>query len=396
MPSAPQSRVTVTVTAIPGPEHSAVTEVYGVPVLLWAAGIALLGVIATALVQLWLGRRSTRIASESAAAAREAVSVSRETAVGVAERAEADALAKRYQDAAEQLGHDKPTVRLAGVYAMGRLADDWPEQRQVCIEVLCAYLAMPVGSEDDGAVKAEAAVRRSVIQLVIAHWKSTLGHGHVDWSTYDFDLRGAHLYDFNLIGITSPKGTVLLDGALLYGRCVIHQDFPQGLSLAGATVYGRASIRAQMLTNYKSIAIRPGGSLFIRINPASTHTDLRGADVEGDLMIRLPNFGDEKSVVHLENSTIAHGGGLLLELLDKHVESGADPHRENEWATIITDGWSGDGQIYVDACLFNSSRLIWDEASIPRSRAVVRPPTIRRVLPKLVIGSSTSAVTESS
>ncbi|WP_306335725.1 pentapeptide repeat-containing protein [Streptomyces sp. KL118A] len=26
---------------------------------------------------------------------------------------------------------------------MARLADDWPEQRQVCIDVLCAYLRIP-------------------------------------------------------------------------------------------------------------------------------------------------------------------------------------------------------------------------------------------------------------
>jgi len=41
---------------------------------------------------------------------------------------------QRYQDAAWQLGHDKPAVRLAGIYAMSRLADDWVEQRQACIE----------------------------------------------------------------------------------------------------------------------------------------------------------------------------------------------------------------------------------------------------------------------
>ncbi|MFD9499878.1 hypothetical protein [Streptomyces sp. NPDC060035] len=34
------------------------------------------------------------------------------------------------------LGHDQAAVRLAGVYALARLADDWAEQRQVCIDVL--------------------------------------------------------------------------------------------------------------------------------------------------------------------------------------------------------------------------------------------------------------------
>ncbi|MET7695698.1 hypothetical protein ABZT06_48915 [Streptomyces sp. NPDC005483] len=62
---------------------------------------------------------------------------------GASHRADATQLADRYTTAAEQLGHGQPAVRLAGVYAMARLADDWPEQRQVCIDVLCAYLRMP-------------------------------------------------------------------------------------------------------------------------------------------------------------------------------------------------------------------------------------------------------------
>ena len=62
---------------------------------------------------------------------------------GDARRADAEQLAQRYTTAAGQLGHEKAAVRLAGVYAMARLADDWVEQRQVCLDVLCAYLRMP-------------------------------------------------------------------------------------------------------------------------------------------------------------------------------------------------------------------------------------------------------------
>jgi len=50
---------------------------------------------------------------------------------------------ERFATAAEQLGDDKPAVRLAGVYAMAGLADDWKENRQTCVDVLCAYLRMP-------------------------------------------------------------------------------------------------------------------------------------------------------------------------------------------------------------------------------------------------------------
>jgi hypothetical protein len=53
-------------------------------------------------------------------------------------------LNERFATAAEQLGSDKPAVRPAGVYAMAGLADDWEENRQTCVDVLCAYLRMPL------------------------------------------------------------------------------------------------------------------------------------------------------------------------------------------------------------------------------------------------------------
>src|SRR5436305_1026584 len=53
-------------------------------------------------------------------------------------------LNERFATAADHLGSDKPSaVRLAGVYAMAGLADDWDENRQTCVNVLCAYLRMP-------------------------------------------------------------------------------------------------------------------------------------------------------------------------------------------------------------------------------------------------------------
>ncbi len=43
-------------------------------------------------------------------------------------------LNERFATAADQLGSDKPAVRLAGVYAMAGLADDWEENRQACVD----------------------------------------------------------------------------------------------------------------------------------------------------------------------------------------------------------------------------------------------------------------------
>ncbi len=67
--------------------------------------------------------------------------------------AEYDAGEKRvtelYVKAADQLGAAKAPVRLAGLYALERLAQDNPAHRQSIVEVICAYLRMPYTPPDD-------------------------------------------------------------------------------------------------------------------------------------------------------------------------------------------------------------------------------------------------------
>jgi hypothetical protein len=48
-----------------------------------------------------------------------------------------------YTKAADQLGSDKAPVRLAGLYALERLAHSNVEHRQTIVNVICAYLRMP-------------------------------------------------------------------------------------------------------------------------------------------------------------------------------------------------------------------------------------------------------------
>jgi hypothetical protein len=104
-------------------------------------------------------------------------------------------LNERFTTAAEQLGSDKPAVRLAGVYAMAGLADDWAGNRQVCIDVLCAYLQLPYEPDPGGnapvqerlAFQTSQKVRHTVIRVIAAH----LGEdAATSWQGLSFDLRG--------------------------------------------------------------------------------------------------------------------------------------------------------------------------------------------------------------
>ena len=51
-----------------------------------------------------------------------------------------------YTKAADQLGSDQAPVRLAGLYALERLAHSTVEHRQTIVDVICAYLRMPYTS----------------------------------------------------------------------------------------------------------------------------------------------------------------------------------------------------------------------------------------------------------
>ena len=125
----------------------------------------------------------------------------------------------RYVKAVEQLGHDKPAVRLGGVYAMAQLADDWGlidvAQRQVCIDVLCAYFRMPYDPEK--AEPGEEQVRLTVISVIRQHLQDpdTL----TSWCRADLDFTGAAFTGKeSFTGVKFSGGEVSFAGAVFGGR----------------------------------------------------------------------------------------------------------------------------------------------------------------------------------
>jgi len=128
-------------------------------------------------------------------------------------------LNERFDTVAGQLGSDKPpAVRLAAVYAMAALADDWPDHRQMCVDVLCAYLRMPYEPEpgDDApvekrlALQASREVRHTVIRVIAAHLNDT---APVSWCGLNFDFGGAVFDGGDFSGAKFSGGTVSFVGA---------------------------------------------------------------------------------------------------------------------------------------------------------------------------------------
>jgi hypothetical protein len=149
-------------------------------------------------------------------------------AEGDARRSDADQFATRYTSAADQLGHKAPSARLAGVYAMARLADDWHEQRQQCIEVLCAYLRLPYNVGQDAA---EREVRRTILRVIRDHLRPD--RGVPSWQTNNFSFQGAVFEEGDLSRAVFSGGHVSFHGA----QFVSDTFYFTGAVFTGASVW---------------------------------------------------------------------------------------------------------------------------------------------------------------
>lgn len=114
-------------------------------------------------------------------------------------REEVDRLRDRYTTIAAQLGDDAAPVRLAGVYAMAALADDWitmgnHREAQVCIDVLCAYIRTPRNTATSEEVVADTRVRETITRVITQHLQDDAA---TSWSDKVFDFTEAHFTGFH-------------------------------------------------------------------------------------------------------------------------------------------------------------------------------------------------------
>jgi hypothetical protein len=125
---------------------------------------------------------------------------------------------ERFTAIAAQLGDSSPAVRLAGVHAMAGLADDWVENRQTCIDVLCAYLRLPYSPYpgDDASAnirlefKANREVRHTVVRVIASH---LLLGVETSWSGLNFDFTDV-IFDGGSFAASVFNGNVDFSGAV--------------------------------------------------------------------------------------------------------------------------------------------------------------------------------------
>ncbi|MFD9962541.1 pentapeptide repeat-containing protein [Amycolatopsis sp. NPDC059020] len=200
-----------------------------------------------------------------------------------AAHAEHDARERRltelYLKAVEQLGSDKAAVRHGGLYALERVAQNNPDQRQTIVDVVCAYLrapytppGMPTGrklgvrrplpaspvtraaparsarsappapawSRDDDA-RQEREVRLTAQRLLTRHLRSGDENHPVAtfWDGISLDLTGATLIDFDLQHCRVDDGRFA--GTRFTGETTFDRaKFARDAGFAGASFTGHA------------------------------------------------------------------------------------------------------------------------------------------------------------
>lgn len=149
-------------------------------------------------------------------------------------------LTELYLKAVEQLGSDRAAIRHGGLYALERVAQDNPTQRQTVVDVFCAYLRGPYSSPPESGQTRRLGVRRPLLtasaarrRVAITRPSATAPKGETSaaevqqerevrltvqrilgrrlrpgadpdhpadtfWADIDIDLTGATLINFNL------------------------------------------------------------------------------------------------------------------------------------------------------------------------------------------------------
>ncbi|NCD15918.1 MAG: hypothetical protein EOL91_01140 [Actinobacteria bacterium] len=190
---------------------------------------------------------------------------------GASARSDYDQFLGRYNAATEQLAHDKPAARLAGVYAMARLADDWPAQRQQGVDVLCAYLRMSP-TDDHG----DQEVRSSIVRVITDHLREP--EKPTSWSSLSFNFEGARLVDANFRGVTFSGERTWFGGASFSGE----RAWFDGATFSGKrTWFGGASISANE-TSFVNTHFMADRTWFDRVSFTGRELSFNGATFGGE------------------------------------------------------------------------------------------------------------------
>ena len=264
-------------------------------------------------------------------------------------------LNERYQKGAEMLGSDILAVRLGGIYALQRLAEESAEQYHIQIMcLLCAFVRHPTGDKDrdenNNAARTERQpdnkdypVREDVHDAMKGiGTRSSVGI-ELEQEENHLDLSGASLNGANLSG-ASLNGARLngasLIGAYLYGAYLYGAHLSgahlNGANLNGARLNG-ASLNGGHLSRANLIGANLNGAHLSRAN--LNGTSLNGANLNGANL-----NGASLNGANLSGAMLSKVKGLAQKQLDRAVAVSAFPPELGDLRDPITGAlleWRG-------------------------------------------------------
>lgn len=218
----------------------------------------------------------------------------------IAEASDRDATARRITDlygkAVDQLGSGQAPVRLGGLYALERLAQDNPRLRQTVVDVICAYLRMPTLTQPPRpdrplgrrrrwpsssgvpmpprgthTVQQEREVRLTAQRILEKHLKSDPDDPPATfWPDIDLDLTGASLVHLDLsdcrIRNAQFSNAMFAEDALFRDTQFVGESWFRGAEFAGEARFAGASFAedARFGDSKFSGEARFDGALFVQ------------------------------------------------------------------------------------------------------------------------------------
>ena len=235
---------------------------------------------------------------------------------GRAEKREKDRIVDtKMQDAINQLGSDKASTRIAGVYALTDIADTYRGgYRQRVVDILCGYLrsdreTYPLGEDGKPATglprsgDADKAVESTILSMFVAHLKKGPRDENGDvtlrqqvrndqlWCDCSFDLHGATFHeDVRLIGTTFEHGLNFQGTKFERGANFSGAHFTGGASFSGAHFTGGANF---VMAEFRTSAVFSGiqGQPSFRFEECKFNKIFRGAYEWGPIPIPEDNDG---------------------------------------------------------------------------------------------------------
>jgi uncharacterized protein YjbI with pentapeptide repeats len=149
---------------------------------------------------------------------------------------------RRFSEALTLLGdRERAAVRIGGAYAMARLADDWTEQRQTCVDVLCAYLRMSEPASEEAwnhrDRRQETQVRETVLRLLQDHYHKD---APIPWHACRLDLTGARMQDVDFRGACFSGTVSFQEASFENGAVFIEARFSDESVFTGVHFHGEA------------------------------------------------------------------------------------------------------------------------------------------------------------